>query len=1358
MRLTAGTVALITLFSLLFTGEAFCAVSNDIRVNMEGYRENDRKFVILVNQNYSSFTVRRVSDNVSVFTGNFAAAINDAASGDICRIGEFSSVTAPGEYYVQVAGLGESVNFRVGWDVFNNVFIWAMRGFYSQRCGQAVSLTHRGNTFSHPACHTANASFGTGTGMSGTRDVTGGWHDAGDYGKYVLNSNITMAQLLMMFNRYSSIIGGVTFGLPYSGGAMPDTLVEIKYNLDFMLKMQHTNGGLFHKVAGYSWPGMDVMPQNDTQTQYIRVISSCATGGFAAVMALASRIYQPYDANFAATCLAAAQNAWTWLQNNPSIVPAGGFTDTAGSGAYPDTDDRDERLWAAVELFNTTGSAVYNTYVQSNYLARPLTTMSDNGDDWKELHPIAYISYIQSPQASAITTVQNTMRTAFQSHVNVFRTRINSTNGYRYVLEPGDYYWGSNSVGLNRAMRLLVAADIFNDMTYRDAAFETVHYMLGRNPYNKSFMTYVGEVYTSNPHHRPSVGDGVVPPWPGLLAGGSNEYHDTGTAPAKSYHDVDGNYTSNEIAINWQAAFCYVLAAMVSPLPPTATPTSTITGTPPTPTITRTPTVTPTFMAIRVNCAGPQFTGEGALVWAADRAYTVGSWGFTTAGNTNTRAVAIANTTDDTLFHTERWNATLGYSFDIANGTYQVRMRFADTFSGTAFVGARRFNVSLEGLQVLTNFDIFAEVGANAAVDRTFIVTVSDGQLNISLTQGAADMPLINAIEVITYFPPATPTFTLTRTHTSSPTRTRTPTASPTPTPTITGTPPTITNTPTFTATATPMPVRINCGGPNYTDGSGNLWSADINFSGGTAGSTADAIAGTTDDTLYQTERYGNSSYSIPVTSGEYQVTLKFCEIFFTSAGSRSFNVLIEGTQVITGLDLFVVAGSDTAHDRVFTTVVSDGILNINFVSVTDNATISAIQVLPVFPTPTPTSTRTSVVSPTFTATRTPTRTPTATITATLTHLPTLTFTATVFWSQTSTETRTATPTEIIMPSATATGTTTGTRTPAATATHTFTATGTYTRTMTATPSNTATNTPTRSPTMTVTRTHTASPTATVSPTATLSPTGTPPTLTVTTTITLSHTASRTETNTPTPSETATMTFTATGTRSATLTATETATPEDTPENTPTMSATATPDFSPTITRTITETPTGTPPTPTITDTVTSTATITSTPSQTPVNTATVTPTHTASWTDTLTVTATVTVTVTASPSRTANIIPVITPTPTASPQPVPGSGKLEIISKMIYPNPYKISDGRVRIMLELEGDADSSVIRVFTQAFRLVIKEELGRQYHGIHSRDYDLPGLRMLSPGVYYYVIECRGDENKSASSGVGKLVIQR
>ncbi len=341
-------------------------------------------------------------------------------------------MTDEGDYYVQVAGLGESYNFTISNTLFNNIYITLMRGFYGQRCGQAVSITHRGTTFSHSACHTGDATYAGSTGLSGTRVATGGWHDAGDYGKYALNCGVTMGEMLLMYERYKTTLEAISFGLPYSGGALPDTLTEIKYNLDWMLKMQHTTGGVFHKLSNGFPQG--IMPQDDTDTRYIFQISSCATGDFAAVMAIASRVFESYDATYAATCLAAARSAWTFLQNNPTIVPAGGFTDGSMGGIYGDTNDSDERLWAAVELFNTTGETEFNTYVAAHYTDRALTLMSDIGDDWKELHPVAYFSYIKSPQASVNTTVVNAMKTAFQTHVNTFRTRILSTNGYKYIL------------------------------------------------------------------------------------------------------------------------------------------------------------------------------------------------------------------------------------------------------------------------------------------------------------------------------------------------------------------------------------------------------------------------------------------------------------------------------------------------------------------------------------------------------------------------------------------------------------------------------------------------------------------------------------------------------------------------------------------------------------------------------------------------------------------------------------------------------------------------------------------------------------------------------------------------------------
>jgi malectin (di-glucose binding ER protein) len=137
----------------------------------------------------------------------------------------------------------------------------------------------------------------------------------------------------------------------------------------------------------------------------------------------------------------------------------------------------------------------------------------------------------------------------------------------------------------------------------------------------------------------------------------------------------------------------------------------------------------------------------------------------------------------------------------------------------------------------------------------------------------------------------------------------------------------------------------VNAGGPKYTDAQGLIYRANTQFTTGYAGTLSVAIAGTTDDRLYQSERWGNFSYAIPVANGDYLVTLKFAEIDWTKPGQRVFNVLIEGVKVISQLDLVAKVGPNTAYDVTLPVRVTDGQLNLAFRPVVDYATVSAIVV-----------------------------------------------------------------------------------------------------------------------------------------------------------------------------------------------------------------------------------------------------------------------------------------------------------------------------------------------------------------------------------------------------------------------------
>jgi hypothetical protein len=149
--------------------------------------------------------------------------------------------------------------------------------------------------------------------------------------------------------------------------------------------------------------------------------------------------------------------------------------------------------------------------------------------------------------------------------------------------------------------------------------------------------------------------------------------------------------------------------------------------------------------------------------------------------------------------------------------------------------------------------------------------------------------------------------------------------------------------------------IRVNCGGPAYTDVTGGVWGADTGSSGGTDYSTTDAISGTNDQTLFQTEEYGDTQtapfyYSFNVPNGSYTVKLFFAEIYtgWCSAGSRVFNVDINGTTVLQNFDIYATAGCETALIEQFPVTTTTGNIKVNFTDVNAlHPKINAIEIYP---------------------------------------------------------------------------------------------------------------------------------------------------------------------------------------------------------------------------------------------------------------------------------------------------------------------------------------------------------------------------------------------------------------------------
>lgn len=406
----------------------------------------------------------------------------------------------------------------------------ATRAFHGQRCGVAVDI---GGGYGHGACHLKSEFHPSAqAGAPAAPPVTKGWHDAGDYGRYVTNSGITTATLLMSDELFPDF-------------AMGD---EIRWNLEWMLSMQDADGGVWHKQTSLAFPGY-VMPEDDASTGYVIGKGSCATANLVAVASIAARTTDPAH-------LAAGRRGWKWLRANPNVT----FRNPPDvkTGEYGDGDCSDETLWAAVELWRASKDEEARAYIDT-HLAKATMT---GPPSWADLTPLAVASLALAGHAEA------RRMTIAAADAIVDRA---SRHRWRIPMIDRDYVWGSNGVLANYGVQLLLAYELKADRRYIDAARDIVSYLLGRNPLSMSFVTGFGDRRPLHPHHRPSVADGIVEPWPGLLVGGPNRNRQDpvmatlppDTPPDLMYVDHVESYATNEVAINWNAALVFLLAGVL---------------------------------------------------------------------------------------------------------------------------------------------------------------------------------------------------------------------------------------------------------------------------------------------------------------------------------------------------------------------------------------------------------------------------------------------------------------------------------------------------------------------------------------------------------------------------------------------------------------------------------------------------------------------------------------------------------------------------------------------------------------------------------------------------------------------------
>jgi len=552
------------------------SVSDSIVLNQVGYYPHAPKIAVVKgNTTANIFYVINKAKKDTAYRDTLSSIMHSTNSSTITRIADFSAFAKEGNYYLYIPDVGNSYPFSISKNANQAAAKAALKGFYYIRSNIPLEEQYAGK-WHRPAGHPDTAVLVHSSAVSPARpegtviSTPGGWYDAGDYNKYIVNSGITMGTLLSAYEDFSTYFDTLKTNIPESKDKVPDVLNEAIYNLRWMLTMQDPNdGGVYHKCTNAAFDGM-VMPGVTTLPRYVVQKGTAATLDFAAVTAQAARILQRYKQQLpglADSCLSAAQKAWQWAMKHPDAVynqDANNklYKPAITTGAYGDNNFKDEWFWAACELYATTNDEQYwQTIVNADQ--HQLTLPS-----WSNVYALGIYTLLRTRPAKHQVEVERITKQVTALANDLLQKK--DSNAFKTVMGGSvrDFNWGSNSNAANQGIALINAYFITKDKKYIDGALSNLDYILGRNATGYSFLTGIGSHSTMHPHHRPSVADNIEEPVPGLLAGGPNPGRQDKCSgyqhfePETCYLDSDCSYASNEIAINWNAPLVYLANAV----------------------------------------------------------------------------------------------------------------------------------------------------------------------------------------------------------------------------------------------------------------------------------------------------------------------------------------------------------------------------------------------------------------------------------------------------------------------------------------------------------------------------------------------------------------------------------------------------------------------------------------------------------------------------------------------------------------------------------------------------------------------------------------------------------------------------
>lgn len=524
----------------------------------------------------------------------------DSSSGDKAWWFDFSDVTAPGAYkVVDVEKNARSVEFEIDDHVYRSPLKHAVRTYYYQRAGFAKSAATAGAEWADGASHLGSGQDSQAHAVTAksdgslVRDLRGGWYDAGDFNKYTAWAAGTVITLLRAYEENPMTFGD-DYGIAESGNGIPDLLDEIKWSLDWIVRMQNSDGSLLC-VTGLSSASPPSAANGPT---YYGPSTTNASLMGAAVFAYASKIYgarpEPSLKAYAADLKARAVKAWSWAAANPRVLyynnDEGRQPGSGGLAAGQQETDDAGRLFskfqAALYLYEMTGDAAYRAVVEADY-GSILSSSGPTEWDMEKADALLYCAHLSGMGASVGSAILN------QFVTNVTNNQLPAVTGDRdpYRAYMKDYTWGSNQIKMAQARLYQLLAKYGSGATAGTAsaaAQDYVHYLHGVNPLGLVYLTNMKRAgaehsaktlyhtWFSDGTRWDEVSDSTPGPAPGFLVGGPNAYFSLENSnlepplrqPAqKSYLQYNAGWPLNSWAISepstgYQAKYILVLAAL----------------------------------------------------------------------------------------------------------------------------------------------------------------------------------------------------------------------------------------------------------------------------------------------------------------------------------------------------------------------------------------------------------------------------------------------------------------------------------------------------------------------------------------------------------------------------------------------------------------------------------------------------------------------------------------------------------------------------------------------------------------------------------------------------------------------------